>query len=109
MVIWELYITLVNLVGKGKYAKASAPEWLDDKTGVQRNNDTSEIGRRTRYYMNRSDDLATESQKIASYNMMVFMTHGNVSSQQSGLTGIQTEEQTRKVLKEKYAALTKLL
>ena len=78
-------------VGKGRYARAIAPDWLDERTGVRRNNDQTEIGRRTRYYMNRQDDLATESQKLAAYNMMVFMTQGAVGSN-SGLAGIPVDE-----------------
>ena len=82
-------------VGKGRYASVIAPDWLDERTGVRKKNDQTEIGRRTRYFMNRADDLATESQKLAAYNMMVFMTKGTMgnSAPNTGVQGIPMAEE----------------
>ena len=44
--------------------------------------------------MNRQDDLATESQKLAAYNMMVFMTQGTMNNKDNpGLAGIPINQE----------------
>ena len=43
--------------------------------------------------MNRQDDLATESQKLAAYNMMVILTQGTMGETNSGLTGLPLHDE----------------
>lgn len=74
------------LVGKGRYAQAQAPEHLD----APDQEDWVAQQRRQVYYTGRQDDLATESQKIAAYNMMVCMTEGAVG-EKTGIRGIHVE------------------
>ena len=66
---------------------------LEQRQGLRRSNDQTEIGRRTRYYMNRQDDLATESQKLAAYNMMVILTQGSMGETNAGLTGLPIHDE----------------
>ena len=83
-------------VGQGKYAAAQPPEWLDSNDvhnnpyGFDRRK--NECGNNRRYYMNRQDDLATESQKIAAYNMMVYMTNETMGPQGTNQLGLPLNE-----------------
>jgi len=83
-------------VGKGKYAQAQPPEWLDSND-IQGNpygfhRKKNELGHNRKYYMNRQDDLATESQKIAAYNMMVYMTNDAMGPRGATQTGLPLNE-----------------
>ena len=78
------------LVGRGKYTNAQAPEWLDGEDKNQENAHAYSLTRRSMYYQGRTDDLATESQKIAAYNMMVCMTEGAMNNPtHTGMKGIR--------------------
>ena len=78
------------LIGKGKYTNAQAPEWLDSEDKDKENAHAYSLTRRSMYYQGRTDDLATESQKIAAYNMMVCMTEGAmVNPTHTGMKGIR--------------------
>ena len=78
------------LIGKGKYTNAQAPEWLDSEDKDKENAHAYSLTRRSMYYQGRTDDLATESQKIAAYNMMVCMTEGAMENPtHTGMKGIR--------------------
>lgn len=78
------------LVGRGKYTNTQAPEWLDGEDKNHENMHAHSLTRRSMYYQGRTDDLATESQKIAAYNMMVCMTEGAMNNPtHTGMKGIR--------------------
>jgi len=78
------------LIGKGKYTNTQAPEWLDSEDKDKENAHAYSLTRRSMYYQGRTDDLATESQKIAAYNMMVCMTEGAMENPtHTGMKGIR--------------------
>ena len=78
------------MIGKGKYTNTQAPEWLDSEDKDKENAHAYSLTRRSMYYQGRTDDLATESQKIAAYNMMVCMTEGAMENPtHTGMKGIR--------------------
>ena len=63
---------------------------MDSEDKDKENAHAYSLTRRSMYYQGRTDDLATESQKIAAYNMMVCMTEGAmVNPTHTGMKGIR--------------------